>query len=75
MVGLNTIGGGPAMGLIIGAVAVAGGCLAYERKLAKAVDEEYDALAAAGARSYTELDSRLDGTALPVLFTLVAAKP
>lgn len=64
VVGLNTIGGTAATGLIVGAVAVAGGCLAYERKLAKAVDDEYDALATAGATSYTELDARLDGTAL-----------
>jgi hypothetical protein len=64
VVGLNTIGTGGAIALIGGSVVLAGGCLAYERKLAKAVAAEYRALAAAGSSSYTELDARLEGSPL-----------
>lgn len=64
VVGLNTIGTGGAIALIGGSVVLAGGCLAYERKLANAVDAEYRALAAAGSSSYTELDARLEGSPL-----------
>ncbi|MGD9750523.1 MAG: hypothetical protein AB7W59_05935 [Acidimicrobiia bacterium] len=64
VLGFNTFGTGPALGLIGVAAAVAGGCLVYERKLAKAVDAEYEALAGAGAASYSELEHRLDGSPL-----------
>jgi hypothetical protein len=64
VIGFNRFGTGPAMALIGGAAAVAFACLYYERKLAKAVDREYEALASAGADSYTELDNQLDGSPL-----------
>lgn len=64
VLGFNTFGTGPALGLIAAAAAVAGGCLVYERKLAKAVDAEYEALAGAGAGSYTELETKIDGSPL-----------
>lgn len=62
--GLDTIGVGPALGLIGATIGVAVGCGLYERKLAKAVDAEYEALAAAGSANYTELDARVEGTPL-----------
>lgn len=64
VVGLNTIGNLGAVGLIAGSVALAGGCLAYERRLARAVEAEYDALDATGSPTYTELDGRVAGTPL-----------
>jgi hypothetical protein len=64
VVGLNTIGPVGSVALIGGAVVLAGGCLTYERKLAKAVEAEYKALAAAGTGSYTELDAKLQGSPL-----------
>lgn len=56
VVSASTIGNGPALAMLGGAVAIAFGCLRYERRLARAVDTEFRALADAGADSYLALD-------------------
>jgi len=61
---LGRIGAGAALAIIGASVLVALGCIWFERKLARAVDAEYEALSAAGSRSYEALDRQVGGTAL-----------
>ena len=64
VISLNTIGWVPAVGVILGCGALAGGCLIYERKLDLAVEAEHRALRAAGTGSYQELDAQLEDSPL-----------
>jgi hypothetical protein len=76
VVGLNTLGVAGAVGLIGATLALTTGCLAYERKLAHALEHENEVVAASGGASYEDVHERLKDSPLvdvEVRSTLLAA--
>jgi hypothetical protein len=76
VVGLNTLGVAGAVGLIGATLALTTGCLAYERKLAHALEHEKEVVAASGGESYEDVHKRLTDSPLvdvEVRSTLLAA--